>query len=266
MMEAPLSRFTAVIPLYNKAKTINRAIRSVLGQTGVDVHLVIVDDGSTDGSVAAIDKALLPSIELVREVNAGPGRARNAGAARAKGEFIAFLDADDEWEPGYLAAAAAALDAHPECAAYVAAYTAGAAQHIQKNVLLDLIPETGPRAPDGFSTPADIKAYVDCFHSSSTVVRTASFRRYGGFFDRERSLYGEDSYLWLQIAFGERVYFDRTSLVHFHVEDSALGAKQRGRHPRRPALIFPEPLYENCPPTRRPSRCSSPPSTPWGRS
>ena len=84
-----MPRFTAILPLYNKASTINRAIASVLSQSVGDVEVIVVDDGSTDGSVEAIDKAHLAAIRLVRQDNAGPGRARNAGAALATGELLA---------------------------------------------------------------------------------------------------------------------------------------------------------------------------------
>ena len=247
-----LPRFTAVLPLYNKADTINRAIGSVLSQSATDCEIIVVDDGSTDGSVEAIDKALLPSIKLVRQANAGPGRARNVGAALAEGEFLTFLDADDEWEPGFLAAAAEALSRNDDCAAYVSAYSAGSMQHVQEEILLRLIPHSGPRTIDGFKKPSDIKNYVDCFHSSSTVVRREAFQRCGGYFERDRCLYGEDSYFWLQIALMGRVFFDRAKNARFHVEDSSLGIKQKGRHPRRPALVDPAPLRKNCPPARQP--------------
>jgi glycosyltransferase involved in cell wall biosynthesis len=243
-------RFTAVLPLYNKADTINRAIGSVLAQTAGDCEVIVVDDGSTDGSAEAIDKAYLPSIRLVRQANAGPGAARNAGAAAATGELLAFLDCDDEWKPGFLEAAAKALDANPDCAAYVAAYSS-TRKNIHEDILLRMIPETGPRTIDCVARPVDMKAYIDCFHSSSTVVRRETFERYGGYYDRDRCVYGEDSYFWLQVALAERVYFDRKALTYFHVEDSDLGVSQKGRHPRRPALIHPEPLRKNCPPERR---------------
>ena len=246
-----MPRFTAILPLYNKADTINRAIASVLSQTTGDCEVIVVDDGSTDGSVEAIDKAHLGSIRLVRQDNAGPGRARNAGAALATGEFLAFLDCDDEWLPGFLEAAATALEQNPDCAAYVSAYSAGEGQDVQEDILLRLVAQSGPMTIDGFRTPAAIKSYVDCFHSSSTVVRRATFERYGGYYERDRCLYGEDSYLWLQVALGERVYFDRAQNVVFHVEDSSLGVKQKGRHPRRPALDYPEPLRASCPAARR---------------
>jgi glycosyltransferase involved in cell wall biosynthesis len=247
-----LPRFTAVLPLYNKAGTINRAIGSVLAQSATDCEIIVVDDGSTDGSVEAIDKGYLPRIKLVRQANAGPGRARNVGAALAEGEFLAFLDADDEWEPGFLAAAGEALSRHDHCAAYVSAYSSGSMQHVQEEILLRLIPHSGPRTIDGFKKPSDIKNYVDCFHSSSTVVRREVFQRCGGYFERDRCLYGEDSYFWLQIALMGHVFFDRAKNARFHVEDSSLGIKQKGRHPRRPAIVDPAPLRKNCPPARQP--------------
>lgn len=245
-----MPKFTAILPLYNKAGTINRAIGSVLAQSVRDCEIIVVDDGSTDGSVEAIEDAFLPSIRLIRQANAGPGRARNVGAAAAAGEFLTFLDGDDEWLPRFLETAGEALDANPDCAAYVAAYSS-TRKDLHEDILLRMIPETGPRTIDSVSRPIDMKAYVDCFHSSSTVVRRETFRRYGGYYDRDRCVYGEDSYFWLQVALAEKVYFDRTPLTLFHVEDSALGLKQKGRHPRRPALVHPEPLRARCPPERR---------------
>lgn len=246
-----MPRFTAILPLYNKASTINRAIASVLSQSVGDVEVIVVDDGSTDGSVEAIDKAHLAAIRLVRQDNAGPGRARNAGAALATGELLAFLDCDDEWKPGYLAAAGAALEEHGDCAAYVSGYAAGEGQAVQEDILMRIIRQSGPHTIDGRDEPAAIKAYVDCFHSSATVVRRDVFERYGGYYERDRCLYGEDSYFWLQVALGQGVYFDRAQHVVFHVEDSDLGVSQKGRHPRRPALDFPEPLRASCPPSRQ---------------
>ena len=64
-----MPRFTAILPLYNKADTINRAIASVLAQTIGESEIIVVDDGSTDGSVEKIDKSYLPSISLVRQAN-----------------------------------------------------------------------------------------------------------------------------------------------------------------------------------------------------
>jgi hypothetical protein len=101
-------RTSLVMPLYNGAPTVERAVRSVMSQTETDWELIVVDDCSTDDGpdlVAALaEGGGQPPIRLLRqERNMGPSAARNAGLAAASGEFVAFLDCDDELLPGFLA-------------------------------------------------------------------------------------------------------------------------------------------------------------------
>jgi succinoglycan biosynthesis protein ExoO len=98
--------FTAVIPLHNKAPHIERAIASVFAQTERDWELVLVDDASTDGG-GEIAEGLLrqdPRCRILRRPAPGPGgyAARNLGARESRADWVAFLDADDEWSPGLL--------------------------------------------------------------------------------------------------------------------------------------------------------------------
>lgn len=90
--------FSVVIPVYNGAKTLARAIDSVLTQTWAVREVIIVDDGSTDAS-ATIAAAYGDPVKVVRQVNAGVAAARNRGAQEASGEWLAFLDADDWYYP-----------------------------------------------------------------------------------------------------------------------------------------------------------------------
>ena len=102
---------TVVIPAYNRERTIAAAVHSALG-CGAAVAVVVVDDGSADGTAAAA--AVDPRVTVVRQANGGPAAARNTGFARAATEYVAFLDSDDRWHPGVVAAVLAALGAHPE--------------------------------------------------------------------------------------------------------------------------------------------------------
>lgn len=96
-------KFSVVIPLYNKVHTIVRTINSVLSQVYTDFELIIIDDGSTDGSKDVILKKFNDKrISLYTQKNSGVSASRNRGVNLAKGEYIAFLDADDEWMPYYL--------------------------------------------------------------------------------------------------------------------------------------------------------------------
>ena len=108
-------RFSVVMPLYNKAPHVEAAVRSVLGQTVAPLELIVVDDGSTDGSRELVDKIRDTKIRLLTRIAPGPGgyAARNHGITQAEGEWIAFLDADDIWLPGHLAELAAAIARTP---------------------------------------------------------------------------------------------------------------------------------------------------------
>ena len=89
---------TAIIPTYNRAKTIERAVNSVLAQTWKEMEVIVVDDGSTDQTNEVL-KAYGDKIRVIRQQNGGPSAARNTGIKAATGEIIAFLDSDDEWLP-----------------------------------------------------------------------------------------------------------------------------------------------------------------------
>ena len=114
-----------VIPLYNKARHIARAIQSVLDQTYSDFELVVVNDGSTDGSAEVVKTFEDPRVRLVHREHFdswGGHAARNLGIAEARADLIAFLDADDEWMPEHLETIRRIAKNYPECGAYATAY------------------------------------------------------------------------------------------------------------------------------------------------
>lgn len=107
-------RVSVVIPLYNKVGLVGQTIGSVLAQTSQEFEIVVVDDGSTDQSAAVVRSFDDPRIRLLEQRNAGAAAARNAGIKASRGEWIAFLDADDLWLPDHLAQHMALLDRHPQ--------------------------------------------------------------------------------------------------------------------------------------------------------
>src|SRR3954471_10822259 len=106
-------RVSVAIPTYNRASLLPRAVDSVLTQLGPEDELIVVDDGSTDGTGAAL-APWRGRIHYLRLPHGGAGRARNAGWAVARGDLVAFLDSDDEWLPGKLTLQRALLAARPE--------------------------------------------------------------------------------------------------------------------------------------------------------
>src|SRR5262249_19908208 len=107
-----MSVVSVIVPTYNRAETIRAAIASVKRQTFVDWELIVVDDGSTDGTASLIE-ASDPRLVLIRQANQGVNAARNAAMLRARGRYIAFLDSDDEWLPHHLELSVAFFRAHP---------------------------------------------------------------------------------------------------------------------------------------------------------
>jgi len=114
--DAMMPQVSVVMPVWNAATTVAAAVASVRAQTLCDWELIVVDDGSTDATVAEIDRAGAGDarVRLLRRVHGGVVAAANAGAAEARAPFVARLDADDEMMPGRLAAQVALLASRPE--------------------------------------------------------------------------------------------------------------------------------------------------------
>lgn len=105
---------SVVIPLYNKEASIKKSLMSVLSQSYQDFEVVIVDDGSTDNSVAKVEEIQDSRVHLIRQENGGPGKARNTGVKNARGEWIVLLDADDELLPDGLETFQKIIDKTPD--------------------------------------------------------------------------------------------------------------------------------------------------------
>ncbi|MEN6625975.1 MAG: glycosyltransferase [Candidatus Sumerlaeia bacterium] len=102
MMESTQPLVSVVIPAYNSEAMVGRAVKSVLSQDYSPLEVIVVDDGSSDGTAAAAEALGDSRVRVIRQTNAGPAAARNRGIRESNGEFIAFIDADDEWLPEHL--------------------------------------------------------------------------------------------------------------------------------------------------------------------
>jgi glycosyltransferase involved in cell wall biosynthesis len=173
--------YVVVIPAYNAAGTLKRALESALAQTLAAKAIVVVDDGSPDGEeLAAIVAATPGPIRLVRQANAGPAAARSRGIAEVGSTWIAFLDADDSWMPDKMERQLALADHE----------TIG---------LLYGMTSASKRPPPEF-IDFDALWIRNRIGTSMVVVRRAAYEGVGGF-DEDRSLTGAEDYnLWLRIA------------------------------------------------------------------
>ncbi len=106
--------FSVVIPAYNMGRYLTDCLDSVLAQSETDFEVLVVDDGSTDDTVAVVARCSDARVRLIQRVNGGLAAARNTGVQSARGQLVAFLDADDRWCPTKLALHRRALAAHPE--------------------------------------------------------------------------------------------------------------------------------------------------------
>ena len=112
---------SVVIPAYNAQKSVARAIEHALGQTYPQIEVIVVNDGSTDGTEAVVAR-FGDRVRYVRQDNAGETAARNRGFSMARGEFITLIDHDDYWEPQFVEACVDFLRKHPEAMAVSAGH------------------------------------------------------------------------------------------------------------------------------------------------
>ncbi len=113
---SPCPEFSVVVPLYNKAPFIHAALTSALADRTHVREFIVDEDGSTDAGAKFVAGFADPRVRLVRQANGGVSRARNRGVELARFEWIAFLDADDYWKPGYVRTLAALASRYPDCA------------------------------------------------------------------------------------------------------------------------------------------------------
>ncbi len=204
---------SVVIPLYNKEYYIKRAITSVLKQTLPPKEIIVVNDGSTDNGPQVVENLRYPSIRLINQGNQGVSAARNRGVEEARWDFIAFLDADDEWKPQFLEVISVLVKKFPSAGIFATGY-----EIIQ---------------PDGKLIEPDFKVFdndieegiIENYYkvalsfpvwTSATVIPKRILLSIGGF--RRCEVQGEDVELWLRIAMHYPIAFSKKHLAIYHKE------------------------------------------------
>lgn len=243
-------KLSVIIPLYNKAPYVRKALESVLAQTYTNFELIVVDDGSTDGSseiaeqfiderlkvkdsnnsIAETNAYNLSPInyKLIRQANAGVAAARNNGVAQAQGDYLAFLDADDWWEPTYLEQMARLIEDYPDAGLYACNYIYY--KPGKTRIALNI--------PTGYINYP--KAYYESgampVTSITAIMHRKVFNEMGGF--PLGIKLGEDFLLWAKTAMHYPVAFCEDALAYYNNDVPVnLRATRNLHHPNNHMLF-----------------------------
>jgi glycosyltransferase involved in cell wall biosynthesis len=208
---------TVVIPLYNKAYCVESTINTVLRQTVSNFELVVVNDGSTDGSGKIVAEIPDSRIKVINQKNAGVSAARNKGAAESSSDFIAFLDADDSWNTDHIEALIALRRKFPEAGLY-------ATDHTEYFKFSDIARQRGVKLEtqmllDYFK----IFTLLECspLHSSCFAVKKSIMWEVGGYNCNFNNF--EDSEFYARISFRyPMIAFTLNGLSHYNIKYSEL--------------------------------------------
>jgi O-antigen/teichoic acid export membrane protein/GT2 family glycosyltransferase len=215
---------SVIMPAYRVAEFIGTAVESVFAQTFTNYEIIVVNDGSPDA--VQLEQALAPYRErvvYVEQPNAGPSAARNVAIGRARGEFLAFLDADDYWEPQFLAQQLAFLEQNPEVdLVYCDGLLVGDST-LAGRTFMELTPSVGE------VTLETLLGGSCTVILSGTVARKRAVVE-AGLFD-ERLRYSEDFDLWLRVArHGSQMAYQEEVLLCKRIHADSLSSNCIGLH------------------------------------
>lgn len=211
----PLPTVSVIVPVLNGASYIPKAIESVLAQSFEDFELIIVDDGSTDGTAAVVRAYDDTRIRYFYQQNRGLSAARNSGIRIARGGWLAFLDCDDYWHPGKLSAQLDAARRVPDAGLI---YCAATSTTMDGEVICEI-----PALIEGAVLPELLRGNRVAGSASSAMVRREVFDRVG-IFDEELRC-SEDWDMWLRVAAVTTVARVETPLVCCRNTPGSLGKK-----------------------------------------
>lgn len=203
--------FSVIIPLYNKAPYVAKAIESVLGQTYRDFEVIVIDDGSTDQSLEVAKIFENKSITIVSQPNSGVSTARNNGVKLAKYPYICFLDADDWWHPTFLEEMKRLITDFSDAGIY------GSGYYIVKNGQERIAPIGVPQGFErGIIDYCEVYAKILCMPltSISVAIPKHIFDEEEGF--KSKLKFGEDFDLWIRIALKHKVILVNKPLAYYN--------------------------------------------------
>lgn len=236
-----MPRFSIIMPLYNKAPYVRKAVESVIGQTFVDWELIVVDNGSTDGSGEVVATCHDPRIKMLHlKDNIGPGAARNHGVAESTAAHICFLDADDWWEPTFLEEMAGLIERHPDAGIY------GTGYYIVKNGKKRVAPiGIDEGFIEGEINYCKVYAKTLCMPltSISVCIPRRTFDEAGGF--PLGITLGEDFLLWLRIAMKYKTILLNKPLSNYNQDVDITFRGTHNLHPPEKNMLWQLREYES---------------------
>lgn len=215
--------FSIVIPIFNKATYIEKAIVSILTQTEQNFEIIIVDDGSTDDSKKKVSNMVDPRIKILTQPNLGVSIARNNGVKAANFENIVFLDADDWWDPCFLEEMNKLITLFPDAALYGSNYYI-----VKNNINNPAQVGVGGSFQMGYINYFSVysNTYFVPINCSFVVVKKWAFEQVGGF--NPKLKFGEDFDLWVRLALLFKVAYINQFLAYSNqdvdVSNRALGS------------------------------------------
>jgi len=232
-----MPKISVIIPTYNRAKYIARAIDSVLCQTFRDKEIIVVDDGSTD-ETPSILASYKDKIRVLNQINSGVSAARNRGIVKSKGQYLAFLDSDDVWTPDKLEVQAAVLDTNPDVGIVYGKLAIVDDQGNRKG--------TKPEEATG-SNFVELLSIGGDLPTSSVMVRRECFER-AGYFDETMDMM-EDFEMWVRIARQYDLYEITDRILATYLEHDGQVTQSKVKVYRGRVKLFEKflDLYQNVP-------------------
>lgn len=211
--------YSIIIPLYNKEKHIQLTLESVLSQTFQDFEIILVNDGSTDGSGDVVETLVDNRIKLYNLTNQGVSHARNYGISKATSDLIVFLDADDLWRNNHLDNLNNLYKAFPKCGLYATAYLKKNGKILIPSVYRDIPSEENwMGVVDDYFASSAVNSIA---WTSAVMVPKSVLNEVGNFNENITLGAGEDTDLWIRIALEYPVAFSSkvTAIYNLHTEN-----------------------------------------------